>query len=66
MTTAAKRFAWYTTISLVLVGAAVFAAFALGLTAAWIIEHPVVIPFIAGWVLAVFVAVGMSAAWGDV
>ena len=66
MTTAAKRFAWYVTITLVTGGTLFYAGFSLGLTIAWIVEHPVVIPFVAGWVLSVFVAVGMAALWGDV
>ena len=39
MTTGAKRLAWYVTITLVMGGATVFAALALGLVVAWI-EHP--------------------------
>ena len=63
MTTAAKRLAWYTTIGLVLGGAALFA---LGLLVGWMIEHPPAVTFAACWVLSVFVAVGMAALWGDV
>jgi len=66
VTTGDKRLAWYVTITLVMGGATVFAALALGLLVAWMIEHPPAVTFAACWVLSVFVAVGMAALWGDV